>query len=84
MASDPWEMPRDPSEAKVWRIAGYRQLTRGALDQVHHDQTSRLTAARIEMTAIVSRWKDVQATIDTLSVTTQEIEHVLLEKRREA
>lgn len=83
MAPDPWEMPADPSEARAWRMAGYRRLAAGALDLIHHDQSSRLAAAEIEMTAIVARWKDVQHTIDTLSVTTREIEGVLLEKRRE-
>lgn len=83
MAADPWEAPASPSEARAWRMAGYRRLTAGGLDMIHHDQTRRLAAARTELDAIVGRWKDVQATVDTLSVTTQEIEGVLLEKRRE-
>lgn len=80
--ADPWEMPRDPSEAKAWRMAGYRRLPAESLDVIHHDQTARLAAARTEMTAIATRWKEVQETIDTLSVTRQEIMQVLLEKAR--
>jgi hypothetical protein len=74
-------MPRSPSEAKAWRMAGYRRLSAEALGRVHHDQEARLGAGRIELAAIVARWKEVQHTVDTLSVTTQEIQQVLLEKR---
>jgi hypothetical protein len=76
-------MPLTPSEAKAWRMAGYRRLSAEALGLVHHDQEARLAAARIELDAIVARWKEVQHTRDTLSVTTVEIQQVLLEKRRE-
>jgi hypothetical protein len=78
-----WETPANPSEAKAWRLAGYRRLSPEALDLVHHDQVARLAAARAELAAIIARWKEVQETIDTLSVTTVEITGVLLEKRRE-
>lgn len=83
MTADPWEAPGNPTEAKAWRMEGYRRLSGPALDLVHHDQVSRLAAAQSELRAIITRWKEVQAVIDTLSVTTREIEGVLLEKRRE-
>ena len=83
MARDPWAMPIDPTEAKVWRMAGYRKLSAESLDVVHHNQVARLAAAQAEMAAIAGRWREVQAVIDTLSVTTREIEGVLLEKRRD-
>jgi len=78
-----WEMPANPSEAKAWRMAGYRRLSVQALDLIHREQCQRLAAGRIEEHAIVSRWTEVHNVVDTLSVTTREIEGILLERRDE-
>lgn len=81
--SNGWEVPANPTEAKAWRIADYRRLTVQALDLIHREQCQRLASGRIEERAIVSRWAEVHAVVDTLSVTTREIETVLMERRDE-
>jgi hypothetical protein len=64
-------------------MAGYRRIPVGELDRIHREQCQRLAAARIEEHAIIGRWTEVHGIVDTLSVTTQEIERVLLERRDE-
>lgn len=73
----------DPSGDKAWRMAGYRRLPVTELDRIHREQCQRLAAARIEESAVVSRWAEVHGVVDTLSVTTREIEAVLMERRDE-
>lgn len=69
-----------PAEAKRQRIAGYRRLSLAELDRIHLEQSRRLAAGRAEERAIFARWAEVHHAVDSLSVTTQEIEQVIVEK----
>lgn len=72
----------NPAEARQARIAGYRRLPAAELERVLGEQARRRDAARIEEKAIIARWADVRKTFETLSISTGEIEQVLLERRR--
>lgn len=72
-----------PAEERQWRLAGYRRLPLAELDKIHLEQSQRLRVGRIELSAVIERWREILDITDRLELSTQLIEQVLIERRGE-
>jgi hypothetical protein len=72
-----------PAEERQQRLARYRQLPLAELERIHAGQALRLRTGRGELSAVIARWLEVQDITDRLELSTQLIEQVLIERRKE-
>ena len=72
-----------PAEERQWRLARYRQLPLAELDRIHLEQSQSLRAGRIELAAVIQRWREILDITERLELSTQLIEQVLIERRGE-